>query len=80
MPHDSFGHDLVDVGRFVDPDKDRLYTWWAPWRNLRARNIGWRIDFVAAHTSYVDPTVRSVSLREVGTSDHGPVVAELLEP
>jgi exodeoxyribonuclease-3 len=74
-----FGHDLVDVGRFVDPDNDRLYTWWAPWRNLRARNIGWRIDYVAAHKAYVDATVRCVSQREVGTSDHGPVVAELLD-
>jgi exodeoxyribonuclease-3 len=75
-----FGHDLVDVGRFVDPDNDRLYTWWAPWRSLRQRNIGWRIDYVAAHKSLVDGTVRCVSQREVGTSDHGPVVAELLEP
>src|SRR5688572_9462305 len=32
---------LVDVGRAMDPDNPNLYTWWAPWRNLRARNIGW---------------------------------------
>ena len=30
------------VGRVLDPDNDRLFTWWPPWRNLRARNIGWR--------------------------------------
>ena len=41
-------HGLVDVGRAVDPDNDDLFTWWAPWRNLRQRNIGWRIDYVLA--------------------------------
>ena len=32
----------------LDPDNDELFTWWAPWRNLRQRNIGWRIDYVLA--------------------------------
>ena len=31
-----------------DPDDDDLFTWWAPWRNLRERNIGWRLDYVLA--------------------------------
>ena len=39
---------LVDVGRALDPDNNELFTWWAPWRNLRQRNIGWRIDYVLA--------------------------------
>src|SRR5512140_1940484 len=39
---------LVDVGRTLDPDNDNLFTWWAPWRNLRQRNIGWRLDYVIA--------------------------------
>ena len=39
---------LVDVGRALDPDNDELFTWWAPWRNLRQRNIGWRLDYVLA--------------------------------
>src|SRR5690606_2500028 len=30
-------HNLIDVGRAVDPDNDQLFTWWAPWRNLRQR-------------------------------------------
>jgi exonuclease III len=32
----------------ADPDSDNLFTWWAPWRNLRQRNIGWRIAYVLA--------------------------------
>ena len=42
------GEGLVDVGRALDPDNDDLFTYWAPWRQLRERNIGWRIDFVLA--------------------------------
>ena len=42
------GHGLVDVGRALDPDNDQLFTWWAPWREMRQRNIGWRLDYVLA--------------------------------
>src|SRR5687767_15309464 len=42
------GHGLVDVGRALEPDNDQLFTWWAPWRNMRQRNIGWRLDYVLA--------------------------------
>jgi exodeoxyribonuclease III len=67
---------LVDVGRTLDPANENLFTWWAPWRNLRQRNIGWRIDYVLASAS-IAAKARSVTVqREVGTSDHGPVIAE----
>jgi exodeoxyribonuclease-3 len=72
-----FTHGLVDVGRHVDPDNDRLFTWWAPWRNLRQRNIGWRLDYVAAHHALVDGAVTCKAHREVGSSDHAPVIAHL---
>src|SRR6185436_10790299 len=41
-------HGLVDLSRRFEPDNDRLFTWWAPWRQLRERNIGWRLDYVLA--------------------------------
>jgi exodeoxyribonuclease III len=72
-----FSHGLVDVGRHVDPDNDRLFTWWAPWRNLRQRNMGWRLDYIAAHHALVDGATTCKSYREVGTSDHAPVIAHL---
>jgi exodeoxyribonuclease-3 len=68
---------LVDLGRRHAPDDDRLYTWWAPWRNLRQRNIGWRIDYLLATPDLAAASTACRSLREVGTSDHAPVVAEL---
>jgi exodeoxyribonuclease III len=69
------GHGLVDVHRKVDPDNAELFTWWAPWRNMKQRNIGWRLDYVLASESIAEKTVTCVVQREVGTSDHGPVIA-----
>jgi exodeoxyribonuclease III len=69
------GHGLVDVGRALDPDNDNLFTWWAPWRNLRQRNIGWRLDYVLASAGLAARAASCPVLREFGTSDHGAVVA-----
>ncbi|HEX9945815.1 MAG TPA: exodeoxyribonuclease III [Thermoanaerobaculia bacterium] len=66
---------LVDVGRALDPDNDNLFTWWAPWRNMRQRNIGWRIDYILASEPLAAAATSSKVLAEVGTSDHAPVVA-----
>jgi exodeoxyribonuclease III len=68
-------HGLVDVGRALDPDNDNLFTWWAPWRKLRERNIGWRIDYILASQSLASKAVQCAAYREVGTSDHAPVIA-----
>ncbi|HYN21001.1 MAG TPA: exodeoxyribonuclease III, partial [Thermoanaerobaculia bacterium] len=66
---------LVDVGRALDPDNDGLFTWWAPWRNLRQRNIGWRIDYILASRSLAERATASQVLADYGTSDHAPVLA-----
>jgi exodeoxyribonuclease-3 len=65
---------LVDTGRAFDPDNANLFTWWAPWRNLRARNIGWRLDYVLASTPAAARATGCVVQADVGTSDHAPVV------
>jgi exodeoxyribonuclease III len=66
---------LVDVGRALDPNNDNLFTWWAPWRKLRERNIGWRLDYVLASDALAAKAIQCTAYREVGTSDHGPVIA-----
>jgi exodeoxyribonuclease III len=66
---------LIDVGRSLDPENENLFTWWAPWRNLRQRNIGWRLDYVLASDDLARSARSCEVLREFGTSDHGPVVA-----
>lgn len=67
---------IVDVGRALEPENDGLFTWWAPWRNLRQRNIGWRLDYVLASERLARAAVCCPVLREYGTSDHAPLVAE----
>ena len=70
---------LMDVQRHLHPDDPELFTWWAPWRNMRQRNIGWRLDYVLASTPLSSMAVSCRVLREFGTSDHGPVIAEFEE-
>jgi exodeoxyribonuclease-3 len=70
------GRGLTDVARTLDPENDALYTWWAPWRQMRERNIGWRLDYVLASPSLAKSAQSCVTRRETGTSDHAPVIAE----
>ena len=65
---------LADVGRRLDPDNENLFTWWAPWRKLRERNIGWRIDYVLASEALAARATAAESRRTFGTSDHAPVL------
>lgn len=66
---------LVDTGRALDPENHDLFTWWAPWRQMRQRNIGWRLDYVLASEPLARRAVQCTSQRLAGTSDHAPVVA-----
>src|SRR5262245_42344137 len=66
---------LVDTSRTLEPENDQMFTWWAPWRNMRERNIGWRLDYVLASRALYDSGATAAIQREFGTSDHGPVIA-----
>jgi exodeoxyribonuclease-3 len=66
---------LVDVHRIFEPDNQDLFTWWAPWRNMKQRNIGWRLDYIFASQPLAARALSCMVQREVGTSDHGPVLA-----
>jgi exodeoxyribonuclease-3 len=68
-------HGLADLLRRFDPDNERLFTWWAPWRQNRERNIGWRLDYVLASPRLAAAARGCTVAREFGTSDHGPVTA-----
>jgi exodeoxyribonuclease-3 len=67
------GH-LVDVGRKLDPGNPNLFTWWPPWRNMRQRNIGWRLDYILASPAIAARAASCVVLADFGTSDHAPVI------
>ena len=67
-----------DVQRQLYPEDDQLFSWWAPWRELRQKNIGWRIDYILASSNLAARASECLSQREFGTSDHAPVVATFL--
>jgi exodeoxyribonuclease III len=69
-------HGLVDVSRALEPENDQMFTWWAPWRNLRQRNIGWRLDYLLVSQRLFDRVRGCTIERETGTSDHAPVIGE----
>jgi exodeoxyribonuclease-3 len=69
------GNGLVDTSRALEPDNDQMFTWWAPWRQMRERNIGWRLDYILASGAVFEGVQSCVIQREFGTSDHGPVIA-----
>lgn len=74
------GQDLVDLTRALAPNNHELFSWWPPWRSMRQRNIGWRIDYILASGSLARGA-RACDIRVgIGTSDHAPVVAEFVEP
>jgi exodeoxyribonuclease-3 len=77
---EGFQH-FIDAG-FVDTFRlfhqgNGYYTWWAPWANARARNIGWRLDYILVSESLRN-TVRAAEIHpDLTGSDHCPVSIEL---
>jgi exodeoxyribonuclease-3 len=53
------------------------YTWWSFRSNARARNKGWRIDYILIDRSLLPALHRSVILSEAKHSDHCPVLTEI---
>jgi exodeoxyribonuclease-3 len=68
---------LRDLLREAHPMDPRVFTWWPPWRGLRSRNHGWRIDYVLATSSLVTEAPICRVHADYGSSDHAPLLAEL---
>ncbi|HXH26746.1 MAG TPA: exodeoxyribonuclease III [Candidatus Acidoferrum sp.] len=53
------------------------YTWWTHWANARARNVGWRIDYMLASQT-LKPKIKAAEIHaDVMGSDHCPVSVDL---
>jgi len=66
----------IDTFREYEPG-DGHYTWWSQRQGVRARNIGWRLDYVLASSGAM-PFVRGTAIHpEVMGSDHCPISVEL---
>jgi exodeoxyribonuclease-3 len=49
------------------------YTWWSYRANVRAKNIGWRIDYVFANKLIIKKISKAFILPAVRGSDHCPI-------
>lgn len=70
-------HGYVDTFRALHPDATDAYSYWDAWRNRRARNVGWRIDYVFVSEDLLPGVRRAFIQPEVMSSDHCPVGIEL---
>ena len=72
---------FVDAG-FVDTLRmhhtgNGFYTWWAPFANARARNIGWRLDYILVSKGLRRKVIAADIHPAVLGSDHCPVSVTL---
>ncbi len=72
---------IIDAG-FVDTFRiftkgNGHYTWWSHFANARARNIGWRIDYIFVSQKLASKIKSAKILPEVFGSDHCPIMIEI---
>lgn len=53
------------------------YTWWSFRANSRAKNLGWRIDYIFCSSNLEILLSKSLILSEAKHSDHCPVITEI---
>lgn len=63
---------FVDTLRMFKKGKGH-YTWWSHFANARARNVGWRIDYILVSGSLKDKVISANIHPEIMGSDHCPV-------
>ena len=77
---DGFSHfldaGLVDTYRHFHPDTV-AYSWWSFRAGARARNVGWRIDYVLTSKSLIGNVKQAFILPDITGSDHCPVGIEI---
>lgn len=67
---------LIDTFRHFHPDTI-AYSWWSYRAKARAKNIGWRIDYILSGNSLIDNIKQSFVLPEIHGSDHCPIGIEI---
>ncbi len=68
---------FIDTFRTLHPEKTEAYSWWTHWANARARNVGWRIDYLLASKSLQNRLKSAEIHPEQMGSDHCPISIEI---
>jgi exodeoxyribonuclease III len=63
---------FIDTFRMFTQGKGH-YTWWSHFANSRARNVGWRIDYLFISPALKEKVKKAEILPQVMGSDHCPV-------
>lgn len=64
---------FIDTFRYFNPNVSDAYTWWSYMRDVRARNIGWRIDYFLVSKDFIDKISDAKIYSDVYGSDHCPI-------
>jgi exodeoxyribonuclease-3 len=65
---------FVDTFRHLYPNKKDVYSWWSNMPGVRARNVGWRIDYFLASSRLDSLFIDAQIDCDVLGSDHCPVI------
>src|SRR5258706_911326 len=74
-----FAAGLIDTFRYLRPTEVK-YSWWHQITNARARNIGWRLDYIFVSPNLRDQIIDADIHPDVQGSDHCPVSLTLALP
>ncbi|CAM3986577.1 exodeoxyribonuclease III [Cohnella lubricantis] len=73
------GSGFIDTYRYFYPDREGAYTWWSNMPNIRARNVGWRIDYFLVSERFAPRLVDAGIDADVLGSDHCPVTLTIAD-
>lgn len=76
------GFDAMVAAGFIDSFRlfhrgNGHYTWWSHFANARARNVGWRIDYILVSKKLENKVKAASTHPDILGSDHCPVSIEL---
>jgi exodeoxyribonuclease-3 len=72
----QYKNHFVDTFRHFYPETIK-YSWWSARFNSRAKNVGWRIDYVLVSKGLLPRVKDAFILNEIEGSDHCPVGIDL---
>ena len=74
---DWFEGDFKDAYRVLYPEQEDEFSWWSYRAGSRAKNKGWRIDYISVTNNLSDKITAVRHAKEVVQSDHVPVVMDI---